>query len=143
MANVMDLGFAAKTGTLYAGTQVLCPNFSQPDIQVASGTSTVAWVSGFNKYVFYIPLTTATAISSTLTITGLPVNVSDLYAIDVTTVTAFSSTISTAPIYSTVRTVTNNATASGTLSISVTSTTSPVFGSGTGYVKVVATFNLD
>ena len=143
MANVMDLGFAAKTGTLYAGSQILCPNFTQPDIQVASGTTTVAWVTGFQKYVFYIPLTTATAINSTLTITGLPINITDLYSVDVINVASFSSTITTAPVYTLTRTITGNGAAGGTLSIVATSSTSPVFSSGTGYIKIVATFNLE
>ena len=138
MANVMDLGFSAKTGTLYAGSQVQCPNFTQPDIQVPSGTITTAWINGFNKYVFYVPLTTATAINTLLTISGLPSGISDLYTVDTITISSFTGAVATSPTYTVSRTIIGT-----NLNALVSSTVSPSFSSGTGYVKVSITFNLD
>ena len=143
-ANVTNLGNQAQADVLIANTQVRAPSFSQPEQVVGSAASpsatlTQAYVAGINKYVFYTPLTTATAINEIYTITGLPTNFPALYTVTGHTVAVASAGWTTVPVISD-----SHQTFTGTtLSSNPKSATSPGFSSGTAYVKVTITFTLD
>jgi hypothetical protein len=142
--NVTNLGNTAQASVLIADTQMRSPSFSQPEQVVGSAASpsatvTQAYTAGINKYIWYSPLTTATAITAVYTITGLPTNFPSLYTVTGHTVAVASATFSTAPIISD-----SHQTFSGTTLFSnPLSSTSPVFASGTAYLKVTVTFTLD
>jgi hypothetical protein len=142
--NVTNLGNTAQARVLIADTQVRSPSFSQP-VQVVgsaaspSATITQAYASGINKYVFYTPLTTATAIDNAYTITGLPAGFGAAYSVIAQTLAVASVSFGTAPLIS----AAHLTLAGTTLTSNPKSSTSPVFASGTAYLKVTLTFTLD
>ena len=142
--NVTNLGNTAQASVLIADTSVRAPTFSQPEQVVGSAaspsaTATQAYVSGINKYVFYSPLTTATAITQVYSITGLPATFPATYSVVAQTLAAASATFSTAPIIS----AAHLSFSGTTLFSNPLSSTSPVFASGTAYLKLTLTFTLD
>ena len=146
MANVMDLGQSAKTGTLFATSQVLSSNFSQPEQVIGTAaasvtTATQVWTAGINKYVFYYTLTTATAVSQNFTITGIPANLLALYSSITQAASVASVSFGTKPLLNAVHQTVDVGTT--TYTANVTSNTSPVFATGTAYLKLVISFNLD
>jgi hypothetical protein len=153
--NTTNLGKTAQTDILVANTEVkaptdtattqmISPSFSQVEIAVGtaaspSATLTVAYVAGTNKYIFYTPLTTATAINNIYEITGLPANFPAIFSVVAEHVAVASATFGTAPIVSNA-----HSTFSGTtLFLNPKSSTSPVFASGTAYIKLTVSFTLD
>ena len=103
--NTTNLGAAAQAGVLVATTSMLSPSYSQVEVAVGSAaspsaTATVAYVAGVNKYIFYSPLTTATAITQVYSITGLPATFPANYSVVAQTLAVASATFSTAPIIS-------------------------------------------
>ena len=143
-ANVTNLGNTAQASTLIADSQVRSPNFSQPEQVVGSAASpsatiTQAYVAGINKYVFYTPLTTATAINTSYTITGLPATFPATFSVVAQTIAVASAGFDTAPLISAA-----HLTFTGTtLTSNPRSSTSPVFATGTAYLKVILSFTLD
>ena len=142
--NVTNLGNQAQANILIADTQVRSPSFSQPEQLVGSAASPVAtftqaYTAGINKYIFYSPLASGTALTAVYSITGLPTNFPALYTVTGHTVAVASATFSTAPIISD----SHQSFSGTTLFSNPLSSTSPVFGSGTAYVKVTITFTLD
>jgi hypothetical protein len=143
-ANVTNLGNTAQANVLIADSQVRSQSFSQPEQVVGSAASpsatiTQAYVAGINKYIFYTPLTTATAINSNYTITGLPATFPATFSVVAQTLAVASATFSTAPIIS----AAHLSFSGTTLNSNPISSTSPVFASGTAYLKVVLSFTLD
>lgn len=142
--NTTNLGAAAQAQVLVATTSMLSPTYSQLDQVVGSAaspsaTATQAYTAGVNKYVFYSPLTTATAITQVYSITGLPATFPANYSVVAQTLAVASATFSTAPIIS----AAHLSFSGTTLFSNPLSSTSPVFASGTAYLKVVLTFTLD
>lgn len=142
--NVTNLGNTAQASVLIADTSVRAPTFSQPEQVVGSAASpsatvTQAYASGITKYIFYTPLTTATAITAVYSITGLPATFPANYSVVSQTMAVASATFSTAPIIS----AAHLSFSGTTLFSNPLSSTSPVFASGTAYLKVTLTFTLD
>jgi hypothetical protein len=143
-ANLTNLGSAAQCGVLYADTAVRSPSFSPPEQSVGSAASpsatlTQAYVAGITKYIFYTPLTTATAINNVYTITGCPSTLLATSSVSVSTMAVASASFSTAPIIS----VAHLSFSGTTLTSNPISSTSPVFASGTAYLKVVLVLTVD
>ena len=144
--NTTNLGNTAQANILIANTSMNAPSFSQPDQVVGSAASpsatiTQAYVSGINKYIFYSPLTTATAITQVYTITAMPAGFGGLYSVMASNMAVATATFSTAPIISAAHLSLSDTT--DTLSINPLSTTTPAYSSGTAYLKVVICFTLD
>jgi hypothetical protein len=142
MSNVTDLGPAARTGTLYVTDKVISPSFTSPDIQLASGVITSAYVAGFNKYVFYYPLTSGTAVLQGFSVTGLPANFFDTHSVSVDWVGSSTSTWSVIPVLDVSPNGYNMASAGGYFTAYLQSRVSGTF-SGTAYLKVVVQFTSD
>jgi hypothetical protein len=142
--NITNLGYSAQANVVIANNQMLSPSYSQNEITVGtaaspSATATVAYVAGINKYIFYSPLTTATAITQEYSITGLPASFPSTYSVVGQNLAVASATFSTSPKIS----AAHLSFSGTTLFIQPLSSTSPVFASGTAYLKVVITFQLD
>jgi hypothetical protein len=142
--NVTNLGNHAQANVLIADSQVRSQSFSQPDQLVGSAASpsatiTQAYAAGINKYVFYTPLTTATAINNIYTITALPAGFGASYSVVAQTLSVASVAFTTRPIIS----AAHLTLAGTTLTVHPISSTSPEFSSGTAYIKVTITFTLD
>lgn len=142
--NTTNLGNTAQADVLIANSQVRAPSFTQPEQLVGSAatpsaTLTQAYVAGINKYVFYTPLTTATAINNVYTITGLPATFPATFSVVGQNMAVASASFSTAPIIS----VAHLSFSGTTLTANPISSTSPVFASGTAYLKFVLSFTLD
>ena len=104
-----------------------------------SATATVAYVAGVNKYVFYSPLTTATAITQVYTITGLPATFPATYSVVGQNLAVASAGFDTTPKIS----AAHFSFTGTTLSVNPISSTSPAFATGTAYLKVIVLFTLD
>jgi len=144
--NVTNLGNQAQTNILIADTQVRSPNHSQPSKVVGSAatpsaTITQAYVAGFNKYVFYSPLTTATAINTDFEITGIPAGFAGLYSSISATMAVPTTAFTTHPIISVAHQYLNTTT--GAFYANPISSTSPAFSTGTAYLKTIIQFTLD
>jgi len=142
--NVTNLGQAAQADSIIANVGMLSPSYSQPEQVVGSAASpsatlTQAYASGIGKYIFYTPLTTATAINNAYTITGLPAGFGGLYSVVAQTLSVSTAGFSTAPIIS----AAHLSLTGTTLTSNPISSTSPVFASGTAYIKVTLSFTLD
>jgi hypothetical protein len=129
---------------IIANTQMLSPSYSQNEVVVGSAaspsaTATAAYVAGINKYVFYSPLTTATAITQEYSITGLPATFPATYSAVGQNLAVASATFSTSPKIS----AAHLSFSGTTLFVQPLSSVSPVFASGTAYIKVIITFQLD
>ena len=141
-----NLGNIGQANILIADTQVRSPTFSQPEQVVGSATTpsataTQAYVAGINKYIFYSPLTTATAITQVYTITAMPAGFGGLFSVFASNMAVATASFSTAPIISAAHLSLSDTT--DILSINPLSSTSPAFASGTAYLKVVICFTLD
>jgi hypothetical protein len=142
--NTTNLGAAAQASVLVATTSMLSPSYSQIDQLVGSAatpsaTIAQAYTAGVNKYIFYTPLTTATAINNVYTITGLPATFPALYSVVAQTIAVASAGFDTRPVIS----AAHLSFAGTTLTSNPISSTSPAFASGTAYLKVILTFTLD
>jgi hypothetical protein len=145
-ANVTNLGNQALCDILIAQTQVRSPNFSQPDQVIGSAASpsatvTQAYVAGITKYIFYSPLTTATALTQSYTVTGLPATFPATFSIIAQTLAVATTSFSTAPVISAAHLSYSGT--NTTLTSTPTSSTSPAFSTGTAYLKLVIQFTLD
>lgn len=143
--NTTNLGSVAETGVLIANTQVRSPSFTQPELVVGSAaspsaTATQPYVAGFTKYVFYFPLTTATAITQTFTLTSFPDGFFATNSAFTSATCVPSASFSTVPILSAPHQIADQT--ANTFAVSPTSSTSPVF-TGTAYMKIVIQFTLD
>tara|TARA_R110000868_G_scaffold390230_1_gene659795 strand:+ start:3788 stop:4231 length:444 start_codon:yes stop_codon:yes gene_type:complete len=145
-ANVTNLGNQALCDTLFAQTAVKSPSFTQPEQTVGSAaspsaTATQVYVAGITKYVFYSPLTTATALTQSYSVTGLPATFPATFSVVGQTLAVASTAFTTAPVISVA-----HMSFSGT-NLTLTSTplssTSPAFSTGTAYLKLVLEFTVD
>jgi hypothetical protein len=143
--NTTNLGNQAQTNILIASTQVRSANFSQPYRQVGTAaipvaTASQAYVAGITKYVFYYPLTTATAINIIFTLTGFPAGFFATNSAVTQTTCVPQSAFSTVPLLSANHQFTD--TVAATFNVNPQSSASPVF-TGTAFMKVVIQFTLD
>jgi len=142
--NITNLGYSAQANVLIANNQMLSPSYSQNEITIGSAaspsaTATTAYVAGINKYIFYSPLTTATAITQVYTITGLPATFPATFSVVGSNMAVASASFSTAPNIS----APHLSFSGTTLSINPLSSVSPVFASGTAYLKLTLSFTID
>jgi hypothetical protein len=141
-----NLGNQAQTGVLIANTQVRSPSFTQPQQVVGSAatpsaTATQAYVAGITKYVFFFPLTTATAITQTFTLTSFPDGFFATNSAFTSATCVPSASFGTIPILSAPHQIADQT--ANTFQVNPLSSTSPVFASGTAYMKVVISFTQD
>ena len=141
-----NLGSQAETGVLIANTQVRSPSFTQPEqtvgsAAVPSATATQAYVAGITKYIFYFPLTTATAITQVFTLTSFPDGFFATNSAFTSATCVPSTSFSTVPILSAPHQICDQT--ANTFTVNPTSSTSPVFSTGTAYMKIVISFTQD
>jgi len=144
--NNTNLGNTAQANILIANTLMNSPSFSQPEQLVGTSAAPVAtftqvYTAGVNKYIFYSPLTTSVDISANYTITSMPAGFGGLYSVVSANMAVATASFSTAPIISVSHITLSDTT--DALSIRPISSTSPVFASGTAYLKLVVQFTLD
>ena len=145
MSYLTNLGQDAKCQTLYASSSVVSPSFSQPYQVVGSpaSPSTTAnqpYVAGINKYVFYRPLTTGSAIDVVFSITGIPATFAATTSAIATTLAVPSGAFTQIPVISVAHQYTD--TVAATYNCRPISSVSPTF-TGTAYLKVVIQFTTD
>lgn len=141
-----NLGAQAETGVLIANTQVRSPSFTQPELVVGSAaspssTATQPYVAGFTKYVFFFPLTTATAINQVFTLTSFPDGFFATNSAFTSATCVPSTSFGTPPVLTAPHQIADQT--ANTFTVNPTSTTSPVFATGTAYMKIVIQFTQD
>lgn len=141
-----NLGNQAETNVLIANSQVRSPSFTQPEqvvgsAAVPSATATQAYVAGITKYVWFFPLTTATAITQVFTLTSFPDGFFATNSAFTSATCVPSTSFSTAPVLSAPHQIADQT--ANTFTINPTSSTSPVFATGTAYMKIVVSFTQD
>lgn len=149
MSTSTSLGQQATANTVIAYNNMIAPTFSQVNIKLndalGANVSTIVYVEGINKYVFYRVFATTVSYAQTYTITGLPLLSSKTFTPYVSVSASLSTgTWGTIPLngvndvsFTVVGAVTN------TLTAVVGNATPGVFAAGTAFAKVVITLTED